>query len=430
MRPPNSPNRLIVDDVRVDIVNDTLELSATVAWDQPPAGVPTGVSGSRLVQRIHDITSLHIGTGKLRDQTIDSGATSLLPVVTMLAAVTGAELSITAPVCPVAVAGAKRAAAKCNEWFGWANVSITVPDPAGTTSRAHGGKLSSGTGLFFSRGLDSMAVLIAMTNAGIAPTHLVGMDWVDPPYESPGQRDIWAATAAAAAEGGHTLVRMSTNARAFCDPVVHWSLSHAVVLSASALLLSPMVGSVGISSTYSADRHQAYGSHRDLDPLWSSQAVSIEHRTDVPGDRLAKAAVVARDEWACRWLKVCWERPGEGNCGTCRKCLMTMAYLWLVGRGDVVGARFDGPLVPEAIVATASDQPMRSPENFVNVAVALHDVANGHRRDNVTVGADPSERRFAAILAEAWDTVLNAAGAPRPNSTPPSDLLPNKEDPA
>lgn len=51
--------------------------------------------------------------------------------------------------------------------------------------------------------------------------------------------------------------------------------------------------------------------------------------------------------------EACWERPGDGNCGHCTKCLLTMTDFALAGCLDAVRERFDGPLTPEAVAAAA-----------------------------------------------------------------------------
>jgi hypothetical protein len=165
------------------------------------------------------------------------------------------------------------------------------------------------------------------------------------------------------------LHRVSTDARRLVDPLAPWTSTFGCVLASLALLLAPRVGHVTISSTYRRDLGVPHGSHPDLDPLWSSSQVRIHHHGADLG-RCEKAALVADDPLTRRWLKVCWERDGEGNCGRCAKCLMTMTDFAAVGRLAAVAPRFDGGLDPAAVRALVAAPNVGIP-NLVEVIERL-----------------------------------------------------------
>lgn len=288
-----------------------------------------GAEDRRLRMRIHG--------SSLAD--VDRSATPFLPIATLLALGTARDLRLDDPVDGHALEGAETAARLLASWFGWREPRMTaavLPAPSA---------VADGTGLFFSRGLDSMATLL--TRQGEF-THLIGIDWVDPPYATAGTREIWDATQAAATEIGLPLVRVTTDARQVLEPAVGWDQSHGTVLGALALLHSPHLRRVWIGSAYRGDLLVPHGSHPELDPLWSSSRVEIVHRTEL-GGRVDKASIVGRNAFASRWLKVCWERDGNGNCGRCAKCLGTMTAFALAGTSDAVRERFDGDLTVEAV---------------------------------------------------------------------------------
>ena len=400
--PALATTHLLVDDAQRVFDDDTLSISARLrrrSADGSPARSFVG-DAQRLVVRVHGVGDLGRQAARALGGADPDDVTALLPVVGLLASCLGTDVDIDAAACPVTVGGVAAATAQYSAWWGWHPVVV------GARRDAAPQPVSGGHGLFFTRGLDSSAVLLAATATGDAPTHLVGLDWVDAPYDIADHAEVWRATAAAAAERRLPLVRVSTNARTFTDPVVSWDFSHAPVLAAAALALGGVVDRVGISSTHPAGHPAPFASHPDLDPLWSSATVAVEHRLDVPGGRTARAAVVAGDRWVARWLAVCWEQSAEGNCGRCRKCLATMCSLWLVGADDVIANRFAGDLSPQAIEALATPEPVGGRGITAAVARDLAAVADGDGLDGLSVRTSRRQRRRAQALAEAWGVVL------------------------
>lgn len=322
---------LVLDELRLEAGGDAAVSSMRVD------------GGERLALRRH---------GAALDLIADDG-TPFAALAALLAAVQGRDLELRAPVDALAFENAGAMASLLGRWFGW-----RVP-------RLQWGALSAasapapGVGLFFSRGLDSMTTLIEQRDR---ITALIGMDWRDAPYATEGTAEIWRATSAAARELGLPLIHVSSNARDFLDPVVPWELCHGVLLGTLAQLAAPSIGEALVSGTHPAGREQEYGSHPQLDPLWSSSRVKVSY-VPGPGGRSEKAALVAGDEFAMRRLKVCWERPGDGNCGRCAKCLMTLTNFHIAGRLEAAASSFDAPLTAEAVrdcAATAQIGPVNS----------------------------------------------------------------------
>jgi hypothetical protein len=384
---------------------DTLGIEAEVRL-VGPAAQRLSLAASSMVMRVHDVSTLGCPADDVVGGAVRAGLTPLLPAATVAAGALDVDLWMDGPVSAVALAGAEEAVRRLTTRVGLHEVSV------GAAETVDMGRRSGGRGLLFSRGLDSLATLSVMTGRGEPPSHLVSMDWVDPPFASVDQADILRSTSVSAQQRGLPLIRVSSDARTVLDPIVSWEVSHVAVLVGPVLALSGVLGAIGVSSTSPAGHPHPYVSAVDTDPLWSSGEVAVEHRTDVPGGRVNKAAVVAADPWAMRWLKVCWQRPGDGNCGRCRKCLMTMTALWLVGAGDRLGESFDAPLDAAAVRSTAGSHPLTAPWNFLDVADALGAVGRGEDVGGpIAVGGDGAERSFAAELADAWDTVIDVGRA-------------------
>lgn len=285
------------------------------------------------------------------DLIADDG-TPFVALAALLAAAGGRDVRVDAPVDARALENARAMGSLLSRWFGWRAPRIECGPAAAPRAPA------PGVGLFFSRGLDSMTTLIEQRER---ITALIGMDWRDPPYATEGTAEIWASTRAAADELGLPLIHVSSNARTFLDPVLAWELCHGVLLGAFAQLAAPSIGEALVSGTHPAGEERVYGSHPLLDPLWSSSRVQVVY-VPGPGGRSEKAALVARDRFALRRLKVCWERDGDGNCGRCAKCLMTLTNFHIAGALEAAAPCFDAPLSPEAVRACAPTAQL-GPEN-------------------------------------------------------------------
>ncbi len=90
-----------------------------------------------------------------------------------------------------------------------------------------------------------------------------------------------------------------------------------------AQLLANHVHTVIVPSTHARADLFPWGSHPDLDPLWSSDDVRVEHH-GIDTTRSQKISAIAESAVAMRHLRVCWKNTNETyNCGTCEKCIRT-----------------------------------------------------------------------------------------------------------
>ncbi len=113
-----------------------------------------------------------------------------------------------------------------------------------------------------------------------------------------------------------------------------WSRDHGGALAAIGHLLPPSVGRLVISSSYPRALGRKWGSHWDLDPLWSGAGLVIDHFGEHLF-RVEKLAAIGREPLVREHLRVCWRQPvALPNCSRCFKCVRTRILLSAVGALD------------------------------------------------------------------------------------------------
>jgi hypothetical protein len=201
-----------------------------------------------------------------------------------------------------------------------------VPDPV----------KSGASGTFFSGGVDSFYTFLSHQNDPNPPTHLLLVNGFDIDPMNP---ELWNATTAhirdIGAEADATVVEVETNLRSLTDPILSWPYSFGGGLAAVALCLRDGLGQVYIPSSLDVGHLLPVGSHPDIDPLWSTEALAFHH----DGADVTRAGKVdreiAKSPLALKHLRVCIANSGgEYNCGRCLKCLMTMVNLYAAGALD------------------------------------------------------------------------------------------------
>jgi hypothetical protein len=132
-----------------------------------------------------------------------------------------------------------------------------------------------------------------------------------------------------AAAEGLSLIEVETDARKAVTDLAWFEHGHGAVLASVGLVLQSTLGRLIIGSSRDAESLVPAGTHPDLDPLWSTEALTFEH--DELLGRDAKVAEIVGYEPAMQWLRVCWRRPDLYNCGRCDKCIRTQITLWMAG---------------------------------------------------------------------------------------------------
>jgi 7-cyano-7-deazaguanine synthase in queuosine biosynthesis len=257
-------------------------------------------------------------------------AASLLPAMRI-----GRRLSVEGTVSPRVLGAIPAIEGVMSSWFSRVD-SIEVsaqpaPEPRGT-----------GVACFFSGGVDSFYSVLSHLDEITALVFVHGFDIQPRNLEL--RARISESLRNAASQLGKPLIEVETNLRAFADRFAMWSEEyHGSALASVALLLSPQFARFYIPASFPPSYSAPWGSHKDLDPLWSSDATEVIH--DGVASRVDKTRLIARSDVALQWLRVCWEnRAGKYNCGRCEKCIRTMENLQVVGaleRCATFGNRLD-----------------------------------------------------------------------------------------
>lgn len=203
-----------------------------------------------------------------------------------------------------------------------------------------------GTGCFFSGGVDSWYSFLKNQDR---ISHLILIKGSDIKISN---HQLWETTQqtvkSIADSFEKKLITIETNLRAQTDLTwIEWSpkpwgkkctsdffgeCSHGSFLAAVGLCLRGQVSQLIIPSTRPYSDLAPWGSHPLLDPLWSTDSLSLIH-DGCEASRLEKIQrQIARSPIALKTLRVCYLNPGnQYNCCECEKCLRTMIELRVCG---------------------------------------------------------------------------------------------------
>ncbi|HET8536246.1 MAG TPA: glycosyltransferase family A protein [Solirubrobacteraceae bacterium] len=242
----------------------------------------------------------------------------------------GGQLTVDAPISPRLLRGQREYQSLQRSWSrGWefgdsileeVEVQAPVREPAARTGR--------GVAAFFSGGVDSWATVLA--NPDI--THVVFVRGLDIRHDDRALGDrVEAQLRCAAGELGLPLIVVETNLRDLSDRLAVWDMFCGCAIAAVALFLAPLFERVLVATDADHELQVRRGVSMRATELLSTEHMQIEEASG-GRSRFARTAMIARDPVVQRSLRVCWRNPGGAyNCGRCRKCLMTMATLELLG---------------------------------------------------------------------------------------------------
>ena len=180
-----------------------------------------------------------------------------------------------------------------------------------------------GIGVFFTGGVDSFYTLIENLET---ITHLVYVHGFDIKLEDTALfRRVKDQIEDIGASLGIQTIFVSTNLRDHLDQYLNWGgEAHGAALAAVGHLLRSTLEKIYIPASFHVESLFPWGSHPDLDPLWSSRAVAfIHHGADAR--RTEKMGRIAGNPVVRKRLRVCYTNPrGKYNCCRCEKCVRTM----------------------------------------------------------------------------------------------------------
>lgn len=296
-----------------------------------------GPSGrSRIVADIDGVPLWYESADVALDPAPEAFASAVL-----LAAATRAEpLSIDAPLDRVWLANVPALLAQARAWWGLAEIAVSGSGTAERV-RAAGGVAAQ----CFTGGVDSFHALLRSASP---PGALVFVHGYDIPRSDRTRLDAFLPgfRETAGAVGARPIV-VETNLRE--HPAmrrVDWERSHGGALAAVGHALAGVADTLIVPSSYPYHDAKPWGTHWDLDPLWSSAALEVRH-ADATLRRDGKVREIAADPLVRRHVRVCWEnRAPTGNCSRCEKCVRTLLAFAMAGRLDDLPAFDMGVPVP------------------------------------------------------------------------------------
>ncbi len=250
-----------------------------------------------------------------------------LPVLLPLAFVLGEPLEIRLPTDSVLRQSCHRVLERWHHWY-----PQFRPIPI-STELPSAGPIATGelTASFFSSGVDSLYTAVHDHTVGSGQIdELLYVQGFDSPINNPDELSaVVDRVQASARVVRKRLVVLATNIRDTRFQEANWDqLAHGPLLAAAALLLAPRYAHVFITSSWVIGPERAYGSHPEVDPLFSTSGTHIRHYRPHTL-RTEKIAFLSEYPEVLQQLRVCWARTDGSNCGQCLKCLRTMVALEL-----------------------------------------------------------------------------------------------------
>ncbi|MGB8381202.1 MAG: hypothetical protein WCG47_08105 [Dermatophilaceae bacterium] len=248
----------------------------------------------------------------------------LLPLTLLVAMRTGHDVFIDGHLSPAMLGRVSGIQDLLRRWD--PSLDIVQVTTSGKRTRPPCGS-SPGAGSFFSGGVDSFHT--ALTHRDTLDV-LVFVAGFDIRHTRTRLIDRVARANQAAAKDLHLrLVRVATNVRQFSHRYLTWAEFHGSAMAATAHVLA--LTRCYHPSSLSPGNALPYGSHPDLDAMWSSEGTEIIY-DGYEVSRLDKTRVIAASDVARRYLRVCNVRDDEDdNCGRCEKCLRTLVALRIAG---------------------------------------------------------------------------------------------------
>lgn len=242
----------------------------------------------------------------------------------------GKDLQLDSALDPVFSDNFQKAQSLYQQWDGsYRCVQILQGEGCASFPERAGGRV----GLFFSGGVDSFFSLLKHQDE---ITDLIFVHGFDISVEDrAAARRAEESIRQVGAEFGKRVIVVETNLRSMLDEYVEWGeRGHGAAIAAVAHLLGGEFLSFYISASDSGSNLYPWGSHPQLDPLWSRSGLAFVH-DGCETSRTEKLRRIAESDIALQHLRVCWKnRGGALNCGRCEKCIRTMIGLKIVGALD------------------------------------------------------------------------------------------------
>lgn len=186
---------------------------------------------------------------------------------------------------------------------------------------------------FFSGGVDSFYTYLKHKDRTDKIDYLILANGFDISLDNPG---LWKQTCETmddiASSEGVEIIKVESNIRSLIEPALIWDYTHGGCLAALGLSLRKGIKHVYIPASLATGQLLPWGTHPELDALWSTESVSFHH-DGADARRVDKVKFIARNPLALKHLRVCYiNAKDKFNCGVCDKCLRTMINLRIAGK--------------------------------------------------------------------------------------------------
>lgn len=346
-----------------------------------------------------------LAVGVPRDFAADpADATPFLPVALLLAMRVAEDLRLEGPVSRRLLEATERLQRTYHSW----DVSLRAAQVEAESCEAL--PRGTGSGCFFSRGVDSLYAAARRTAAAGELTHLVFCTTLEPIHDEQVRGEEERLADESASRLGLPLVLTTTNIRALTGNLIGWGDLSGAGLAMLALSLAGGMRRMVVPSTLDVRSLGAWGSHPMLDPLFSTEAVEIEHDW-IDRGRLGKIGWLVEnrpDLLPC--LKVCFHANRPDNCGHCQKCTLTMACLRAHGALEQATSFPDELLIGDVARARMVAGQVRIWWNEVYWALDEDDPLRGAIRQGLQRSTHPTPRQ----LFSAWRAQLLRRPVPLP----------------
>ena len=306
-----------------------------------------------------------------------------LPLALIPAMRQGLPVHVDEPLSPALLDALPAIQSTLVSWF----PDLTVVRVSAPRGRVHE-RPTDATVQFFTGGVDSFFSLLNNRAEVAALVYVHGYDV--PLAQIDHRRRVSRSLASASVDLGIPLVELESNARTLLDHFGDWGHhTHGAALASIALMLGADASRVILPSTHTIEEREPWGSHPDIDPLWSTATTTIEHH-GVETSRFAKIAALTGEEVVSDHLRVCWNTTTELNCSDCEKCLRTMTAFDILGKlSDVRTFRKTLDLVRLADFPPTNDSELA-------FTIDNRDAARLAGRGDITAILDPIIERYLA----------------------------------
>jgi hypothetical protein len=240
---------------------------------------------------------------------------------------TGEDIEIDGFVSPTLLKNTEKIMKLVEKWnIGLKKINIKAQAGGKKVTKSKSKKV----GVFFSAGVDSFYTYLKNKNK---ITDLIFVHGFDIPLNNKLLfKKINNINTRIAKNEKLNLITVSTNVADIVEKYLVWDFAHGGALAAVAIFLRNELKTIFISGAVKKDKLFPYGTHPELDKLWSSEDQNIVH-DGTEYTRLDKVMKkVSKSPLALNYLHVCTQNiKGKYNCSRCFKCLMTMIELECAG---------------------------------------------------------------------------------------------------